>query len=169
MPKCLVIDSSIIILLDRKGKLKDFLKQKTKENYKLIIPEAIARELINEPKELAQEIIEASPILANKILGSATRIQAAIDQGLIEVQEVDYRKYSKVMDNTRRQLSKIDGTTEDSVKKGDPEVIALVIQLYDKTKEKVFIATLDKGLLRALGSNARNTLYEVLEDSNKPF
>jgi hypothetical protein len=161
MPKCLVIDSSVVIYLDRKGKLENFLKQKSKENYKLIMPKAIAQELIDEPKELAQEIKEVAPALANKILSSATRINAAIEQGLIEVQTVDYRKYSKVIDNTRKHLCKIDGVTEDSVKKGDPEIIALVIQLYDESRERVFVATLNKGLLRALGSFAKNVQYEA--------
>jgi len=31
------------------------------------------------------------------------------------------------------------------IRKGDPELIALVIQLYDETREKVFVATLHEG------------------------
>ena len=49
------------------------------------------------------------------------------------------------------------------VKKADQELIALVIQLYDEVKEKVFVATLDKGLLKALKLVSNEVEYEVLE------
>jgi len=42
-------------------------------------------------------------------------------------------------------------------------MIALVIQLYDENKEKVFIATLDKGLLKALKPFSNEIEYYVLE------
>jgi hypothetical protein len=48
-------------------------------------------------------------------------------------------------------------------KGGDPELIALVIQLYDEEKEKVFVTTLDKGLLKALKPFSDKAAYEVLE------
>lgn len=163
MPSCLVVDSSILIFFDRKGKLEDFLHQKKKESYKVIIPKAIAQEVVDEPKELAGKIRETSPELSNRILDSAARINTAIDQGLIQVEIVNYRKYSKVMDNARKHLSKLEATPEYAIKKGDPELIALVIQLYGETKEKVFVATLDKGLLKALKPFSDETEYEVLE------
>lgn len=163
MPSCLVVDSSILIFFDRKGKLEDFLHQKKKESYKVIIPKAIAQEVVDEPKELAQKIRETSPELSNRILDSAARINTAIDQGLIHVEMVNYRKYSKVMDNVRKHLSKLEATPEYAIKKGDPELIALVIQLYDETKEKIYLATLDKGLLKALKPFSNEAEYEVLE------
>ncbi|MFA5573106.1 MAG: hypothetical protein WDA42_08355 [Candidatus Bathyarchaeia archaeon] len=163
MPSCLVVDSSILIFFDRKGKLEDFLHQKKKESYKVIIPKAIAQEVVDEPKELAEKIRETSPELSNRILDSAARINTAIDQGLIHVEMVNYRKYSKVMDNVRKHLSKLEATPEYAIKKGDPELIALVIQLYDETKEKIYLATLDKGLLKALKPFSNEAEYEVLE------
>jgi hypothetical protein len=45
MPSYLVVDSSILIFYERKGKLADFLQQKQKENYKVIIPKAIEQEV----------------------------------------------------------------------------------------------------------------------------
>ena len=107
MPSYLVVDSSILIFFDRKGKLEDFLHQKKKENYKVIIPKAIVQEVIDEPKEFAEKIKETVPELANKISDSVVRISTAIEQGLIEVEVVNYRKYSKVMDNVRKHLSKL--------------------------------------------------------------
>jgi rRNA-processing protein FCF1 len=86
MPSCLVVDSSILIFFDRKGKLEDFLRQKKKENYKVIIPKAIVQEVLDEPKEFAEKIKETVPALANKILDSVVRISTAIEQGLIEVE-----------------------------------------------------------------------------------
>ena len=76
---------------------------------------------------------------------------------------MNYRKYSKVMDNVRRHLCKLEATPEFAIKKGDPELIALVIQLYDEAKEKVFVATLDKGLLKALKPFSDEVDYEILE------
>ena len=163
MSSCLVLDSSILIFFDRKGKLEDFLHQKKKENYKVIIPKAIVQEVIDEPKEFAEKIKETVPELANKISDSVVRLSTAIEQGLIEVEVVNYRKYSKVMDNVRKHLSKLEAKPEYAVKKGDPELIALVIQLYDEAKEKVYVATLDKGLLKALKPFNDKVEYELLE------
>jgi hypothetical protein len=163
MPSYLIIDSSILIYLDRKGKLEDFLRQKKKANYKVTIPKAIAWEVVDEPKGSAEEIRETSPELAGKILDSVERINTAIQQGLIHVETVNYRKYAKVVDNVRKHLSKLEAKPEHAIKKGDAELIALVIQLYDKAKEKVFVATLDKGLLKALKLFSDEVEYEVLE------
>ncbi|MGO8805519.1 MAG: hypothetical protein ACLQO7_02795 [Candidatus Bathyarchaeia archaeon] len=163
MPSYLVVDSSILIFFDRKGKLNDFLRQKKKENYKVIIPKAIQQEVIDEPKGFAEKIKETVPELANKISDSVVRISTSIEQGLIIVETVNYRKYSKVMDNVRKHLSKLEAKPEYAVKKGDPELIALIIQLYDETKEKVFVATLDKGLLKALKPFSDEVEYELLE------
>ena len=127
------------------------------------MPKAIAQEVIDEPKEFAEKIKETVPELANKISDSVARISTAIEQGLIEVETVNYRKYSKVMDNVRKHLSKLDVKPEYVVKKGDPELIALIIQLYDGAKEKVFVATLDKGLLKALKPFSGEVEYELLE------
>ena len=79
------------------------------------------------------------------------------------METVNYRKYSKVMDNVRKHLSKLDVKPEYAIKKGAPELIALVIQLYDEAKEKVFVATLDKGLLKALKPFSNEVEYEILE------
>jgi len=163
MPNPLIVDSSILIFFDRKGKLEDFLRQKMKENYEVKVPKAIVQEVVDEPIGFAEEIREIAPEAVRKILDSAGRIDRAIQQGLIHVETVNYRKYSKVMDNVRRHLSKLEAKPEHAVKKGDPELIALIIQLYDETKEKVFVATLDKGLLKALKPFSNEVEYEVLE------
>lgn len=139
------------------------MPKKKKENYKVVIPKAIAQEVVDEPKGFAEEIRETAPESASKILDSVERINAAIEQGLIQVETVNYRKYSKVMDNVRKHLSKLDAAQEYAVKKGDPELIALVIQLHDEAKERVFVATLDKGLLKTLKSFSDEVEYEILK------
>ncbi len=163
MPNYLVVDSSVLIFYDRKGELEDFLQQKRKENYCIVIPKAIVQELVDEPEEFAKEIRATAPELANKIADSVTRIKAAVEQGLVEVKAVDYRRYSKIIDNVRKYLSKLDAKPEYEVKKGDPEIVALVVQLYNEAKEKVFVATLDKGLLRALKPFRKEAEYAVLD------
>ena len=79
MPSYLVVDSSILIFFDRKGQLENFLREKKKENYKVIMPKAIAQEVIDEPKEFAEKIKETVPELANKISDSVARISTAIE------------------------------------------------------------------------------------------
>lgn len=51
----LVVDSSILIFYERKGKLEDFLRQKKKAYYKVIIPKTIAQEIVDEPKGLQKK------------------------------------------------------------------------------------------------------------------
>ncbi|MCW4007384.1 MAG: hypothetical protein NWF09_01650 [Candidatus Bathyarchaeota archaeon] len=163
MRRYLVVDSSVLIFYDRRGALEDFLRQKKKENYTVVIPKAIALEVVDEAKEFAEEIKQVAPAAANRILASVERISAAVAQGLIQVVTVNYGKYSKVMDNVRKHLSRLDAASEYAVKKGDPELVALVIQLYDEVKEKVFVATLDKGLLKALKPFIKDVEYEIMK------
>jgi len=66
------------------------------------------------------------------------------------------------MDNVRKRLSRLDAKPEHAVKKGDPELIILVIQLYDKFKEKIYVSTKDKGLLRILILFSRGVEYDIL-------
>jgi hypothetical protein len=164
MPNYLVVDSSVLIFYDRKKMLEDFLRQKKKENIIVVIPRAIASEVIDEPKAFAEEIKQSASELANRIFDSVERISAAVEQGLIRVEAVNYGRYSKVVDNVRKHLSRLDAAPEYAVKKGDPELVALVIQLYDEVKEKVFVATLDKGLLKALKPFSGEVEYEVVHN-----
>jgi len=164
MNKKLVIDSSILITLDRRRTLDEYLRRKKDEGYEILIPRAIARELLDEPKKYAEEIKERSPLLATKTLDSVERINAAIEEGLMKVEMINYRKYSRTMNNVRKHLSRLEAKPEHAIKKGDPELIILVIQLYDKFKEKVLLSTKDKGLLRALKPFAKRVEYEVLEN-----
>jgi len=58
-------------------------------------------------------------------------------------------------------LSGLESSPEYTIKKGDPELIALIIQLYYEANEKVFVATLDKGFLKALKSFRDKVEYDV--------
>jgi rRNA-processing protein FCF1 len=163
MRKLLVVDSSVLIALNSRGRLENCLRRRKDEGYEIIVPKAIVKEVIEEPKRFAEEIRLRSPVLADKVSASAMRISSAIEQGLIKVETVDYRKHSKVMDNVRKHLSKLEAKPEHMIKKGDTELIALIIQLYYEAKEKVFVATFDKGLLKALKPFSDDVEYEVLE------
>ena len=163
MHRRIVVDSSVLIALSNKGTLENYLRKWASENYEAIIPKAVAEEVIDEPKKLAEEIREKSPILANKIVDSVNRIEAAVELGLIRIETVNYRKYSKLMDNVRKHLSRFEAKPEHAIKKGDPELIALVIQLYEENPEKVVVSTFDKGLLKALKPFSKRAEYEVLE------
>jgi hypothetical protein len=164
MHKPLVVDSSVLISLNKQdGTLETRLGKRKSEGYAVVVPKAIMKELVDEPKRFANEIKARSPILSDKVTGTALRISTAVDLGLISVETVNYRKYSKIMDNVRRHLSRLDAKSEHTVKKGDVELVALVIQLYDVAKAKIFVATLDKGLLKALKPFGDEVEYEVLE------
>ncbi len=163
MSKKLVVDSSILIVLSRRGALEEYLKQKKHEGYEVLIPRAVARELIDEPRRLAVKIAGKSPALASRITQSIEAISRAIENDLVRVVTVYFRKYSRIMDNVRKQLSQLEAKPEHAVKKGDPELIVLIIQLYDKFNERIFVSTDDKGLLRALKSFSSRVDYEILE------
>jgi len=161
MNRKLVVDSSVLIPLNRRGKLEEYLRRKRDEGLEVIIPRAIARELVQEPRKYAQNIRKTHPQLASRILESVERVNAAIEHGLIRVETVNYRKYSKTMDNIRKHLSGLDAKPEHAVKKGDAELITLTIQLYDNSNEKILVSTRDKGLLRALKPFHEKVEYEV--------
>lgn len=164
MRKLLVVDSSVLIALNSsEGGLEEWLRKRLAEGYEIVVSRAIMREVVDEPRRFAEEIRERLPVLADKVMASVARISCAVEQGLIKVEHVDYGKHSKVMDNVRKHLSRLEAKPEHAVKKGDPEFIALVVQLYEKAKEKVFVATLDKGLLRALKPFSVEVEYEVLK------
>ncbi len=165
MNKKLVVDSSVLIILSRRGTLEQYLKQKKHAGYQVLIPRAIAKELLDEPRRLVKEIRKRSPALANKINQSVNAINSAIKDDLITVETVNYRKYSKIIDDIRKHLSQLEEKEEHAVKKGDPELIVLMIQLYEEFKEKICISTLDKGLLRTLQSFKSRIEYEVLKNS----
>jgi hypothetical protein len=135
----LVVDSSILIFYERKGNLEDFLRQKKKANYIVIIPKAIAQEIVDEPIGFAKKIRETAPELANRILDSVARINKSIEQGLIQVEIVNYRKYSKVMDNVRKHLSKLDVKPEYAIKKGDPNLLHLLSNSTMKLRKKFLL------------------------------
>jgi len=164
MSRKLVVDSSVLIVVSRRGALEEYLKWRKREGYEVLVPRAIARELTEEPRKLAGEIKKRSPSLANNIIQSIEAVNTAIDQGLIRVVTVNYRKYSGVIDNVRKYLSQLEAKPEHATKKGDPELVALVIQLHNRFKKKVFISTQDKGLLRALKSFSTTVEYEILEN-----
>jgi hypothetical protein len=141
-------------MLSRRGTLKQYLEQKKDEGYEVFIPKAIMREVLDEPKELAEEVLQRSPATAKKITESMEAISEAIEHGLVRVETIDYRKYSSIIDNVKKHLSQLEATKEYAVKKGDPELIVLLIQLHDKFKEKIFVSSEDKELLRTLKLSA---------------
>ena len=102
------------------------MRQWKDQGYEGVIPNAIAKEVIDEPKKFAQEIKEKSPVLAGKIMDSVKRVETALEQGLVSVETVNYRKYSKVIDNVRKLLSTLEAKPEHAIKKGDAELIALM-------------------------------------------
>lgn len=162
MSKRVVIDSSVLIMLSRRGKLKQYLEQRKDEGYEVLILKAIMREVLDEPKRLAEEVFERSPATAKKIMKSVEAISEVIGHGLIKVETINYRKYSRIIDNARKHLSRLEATKEHAVKKGDPELIVLIIQLYDRFKEKISVSAEDKGLLRTLKAFNNRVEYDIL-------
>ena len=67
-------------------------------------------------KSLQKKSEKPLPESANRILDSVARINTAIEQDLIQVETVNYRKYSKIIDNVRKHLSTIEATPENAIK-----------------------------------------------------
>jgi len=52
MSRKLVVDSSVLIILDRRGTLEQRLSRKRDEGYEVIVPKSVARELLEETRFL---------------------------------------------------------------------------------------------------------------------
>jgi hypothetical protein len=72
----------------RKGKLADFLQQKKKENYKVIIPKAIEQEVVDEPKEVAERILRSIIRDSQQNPRFCEKDQNCYEQDLIQVEAV---------------------------------------------------------------------------------
>ena len=82
MHKPLVVDSSVLISLNsQEGRLETHLRQRKNEGYAVVMPEAIMKEVVEEPKKFAEEVRSRSPVLADKVMASALRISTATEQG----------------------------------------------------------------------------------------
>jgi len=77
---------------------------------------------------------------------------------------VTYREYSRVVDIVRKHLTQLEAKPEHAVKKCDPELIVLIIQLHERFKEKIFVSAKDKVLLRMLKSFSSRVEDEVSSD-----
>ncbi|MFQ6055159.1 MAG: hypothetical protein ACE5J3_04175, partial [Methanosarcinales archaeon] len=62
----LIIDSSILISLDRAGKLKETLESLNKK-HRIIVPPSVAKEIVDDPKVFTREIESHYPEKARKI------------------------------------------------------------------------------------------------------
>jgi len=159
----LVVDSSVLIALSKSGDLERSLRRRILEGYEVLVPRAIMWEVVDEPLRLAEEMRGRSPVLAERIRASAECIGGVIGAGLVKIEDVDYVRYSKVMDGVRKYLGEREGKPEHVVGKGDPELVALVAQLRGKSGERVLVATQDKGLRRVLTVFLGETDYDVVE------
>lgn len=139
------------------------LRRRIGAGYDVVVPGAVLGEVVDDPLRLVGEIAGRSPVLADRIRVSAECIRGAFDEGLVRVVEVDYRRYSKVMDGVRRYLGAREGKPEHVVGKGDPELVALVAQLRDASGVRVLVATQDKGLRVAMGRFLGEADYEVID------
>src|SRR3989304_7760259 len=139
MSKKLVVDSSVVIALSRRGTLERNLKGKKDQNFEIVIPEAIARELLDEAKKLSATLRRKRPVLANKISRSVESINSVMELGLLRVEPLDYRAYSQTIDNVRKYLSRLEAKKEHAVKKGDPELIAMVSRYFQLMELYLFL------------------------------
>lgn len=74
MHRYLVVDSSVLIALDSRGRLENLLVKWKNEGFEVVVPEAIVKEVIDEPERIAEEIRERSSVLADRVraLGMVT-------------------------------------------------------------------------------------------------
>lgn len=162
MPKALVLDSSSLIFVDRRGKL-ELLEKELRRGCEACIPPAIAKELIEDAQRLGEELQALYPETARNLIESSARLKMAVEDWL-EIKPIDYIRYSEAIDRARVRLGKLDEKPEHTVKKGDTEVIALCTQLVDAGEEVIAILE-DENLKRVLAEIVR----EVKTMSIKEF
>ncbi len=126
--KAFVADSSSLIALDRRGEL-GLIKGRT-----AMIPPAVRKELVEDARQAAID----SP-MRNHLMVSADRFEYYIERGHIQVHDINYRRYSKVMDRVRKRLSKLEKKEEHQIKKGDVELVAMIQELKDDGKTIEFL------------------------------
>jgi hypothetical protein len=147
VPKILVLDSSSLIFIDRRGKL-ELLRRELGRGCQACIPPAIARELIEDAQKLGEELQALYPETGRKLMESSARFKRAVEDWL-EIKPIDYIRYSEAIDRARVRLSRLDEKPEHTVKKGDTEAIALCTQLVVAGEEVIAILE-DENLKRVL-------------------
>ncbi|MFQ6073204.1 MAG: hypothetical protein ACE5KT_10980 [Methanosarcinales archaeon] len=161
--KVIVADSSGLIPLDKQFA---FSNSKLKK-YNIIVPPAVTKELIKDAMNQANLLEkEGDHLYSKRLRDSAKRFQNAIDAGCIQVKQINYIKYSKIIDQVRKHLSALESKSEHELKKADPEIVALTKQLCDDGFQ-VEVLTLDKNLIKQIKyvtPNIKIITYDVLLD-----
>ncbi len=137
MPEVIIANSSAIIALQRRGQLATSLKGKT-----VFITRRIYEELVDKPLKVLSRI--KLPELRDKIKRFVSEIISLIERGTIRIPEMDFRSVSKVMDEARLRIAKIEGISPDKVK-ADHTVIGLAIYFARKGHTVIFLSN-DKAI-----------------------
>ncbi len=114
----LLADSSSLIGLDRKTALA------TLDAYRVVIPPAVKRELVDD----ALKTSPTAPVYRS-ILASAHRFQYRIERRQIAVLKPDYKRYGKVIQGAQKRIAKFQRVKPHQVPKADAEMVGAVAQL----------------------------------------
>ena len=147
-----IADTSYLIAVYRLKVLHLFLKDK-----QVYITHRVYDEIIEKPSNIIEKVREQS--LKEKILRSVNEFKSIIKVKKLILHDLEYKKMSKILDETRNMIAKIEGKKIDQVKT-DHTVVALAIQ-FAIEGNAVFVYSLDKAINKVLEEAIKKKRYKI--------
>lgn len=115
-----ILNASVIIALQRKGKLTQYTRDKT-----CLITSRIKEELVEKPKLKLQKI--KTKKLREIIEDSVKEVERLIGEGKLAVASIKYKRFSKLLDEARKTIATYENKAEHEVK-ADHTIVVLALQ-----------------------------------------
>ena len=147
-----VADASCLIYLQRRGRLGEFL-----ERERVVTTERIRQELIDIP--LRKSLQTKGPELKALLGRSACEMRDFMERGMITVEAIDHRRYSKLLDSIKKDIAAMEGLEEHEVK-ADHTVVVLAIQVAER-QGSTKVASIDKAVNKLIASISRERGLKV--------
>jgi len=147
-----IADTSYLIAVYRLKVLHLFLKDK-----QVYITHRVYDEIIEKTSNIIEKVREQS--LKEKILRSVNEFKNVIKAKKLIIHDLEHKKMSKILDETRNMIAKIEGKKIDQVKT-DHTVVALAIQ-FAIENNTVFVYSLDKAINKVLEEAIKKKRYKI--------
>jgi len=127
-----ILNASAIIALQRKGKLTQYIKDKT-----CLITSRVKEELIEKPKLKLREI--KTDELRKIVEGSVKEIEIFVSEGKLVVALIKYKRFSKLLDEARKAIAIYESRAEHEVK-ADHTIVVLALQKALEGRKTILVS-----------------------------
>lgn len=127
-----ILNASAIIALQRKGKLKQYLIDKT-----CLITSRVKEELVEKPKLKLQKI--KTERLRKIIENSIKEIEGLLSKGKLVVVSIKYKRFSKLLDEARKTIAISENKAEHEVK-ADHTIVVLALQKALEGRKTILVS-----------------------------